>query len=98
MLLNTTENTKGNMAAKRFYSSIVDSDIIVLSSVKSAEAVKVVENTFRDVNIAFVNELAKSFDMMGIDLSEVIKGVGFCNRLAQANGFVPKCHKTGIKE
>ncbi len=65
---------EGSEKAKKFYESIVDAKIELLSSIESAEAVKVVENTFRDVNIAFVNELAKSFDRMGIDLSEVIKG------------------------
>ncbi len=67
-------SAKGNRKAKEFYESIIDAEITVLKSVKAAEAVKVVENTFRDVNIAFVNELAKSFEKMGIDLSEVIRG------------------------
>ncbi len=65
---------EGTKKAKQFYSSIIEAEIIQLSSVKSAEAVKVVENTFRDINIAFVNELAQSFDKMGIDLAEVVKG------------------------
>jgi len=65
---------EGTEKAKAFYSSILDAEVVVLSSVEAAEAVKVVENTFRDINIAFVNELAKSFDAMGIDLLEVIKG------------------------
>ncbi len=67
-------SVEGTEKARKFYASIIDAKINVLKSVKSAEAVKVVENTFRDVNIAFVNELAKSFDKMGIDLAEVIKG------------------------
>ena len=75
---------KGNEKAKRFYSTIIDAEITVLGSVKAAEAVKVVENTFRDVNIAFVNELAESFDKMGIDLSEVIKGAS-----TKPFGFMP---------
>ncbi len=45
-----------------------------MSSLKEAEAVKVVENSFRDVNIAFVNELAQSFHEMGIDVVNVING------------------------
>ena len=57
-----------------FYRSIVDANILELSSVKAAEATKIMENTFRDVNIAFVNEMAKSFDKAGIDILEVIKG------------------------
>ncbi|MHA1974062.1 MAG: nucleotide sugar dehydrogenase [Candidatus Hodarchaeales archaeon] len=57
-----------------FYSSILDSEVHPLSSLKAAEACKVVENSFRDINIAFVNELAMSFDVMGIDVIEVING------------------------
>src|SRR3989338_9162521 len=58
----------------QFYRSIIDADILELSSVKAAEATKIMENTFRDINIAFVNEMAKSFDKAGIDITEVIKG------------------------
>ena len=64
-------------AAKRaaeFYRSIIKAEVIELSSVKAAEATKIMENTFRDVNIAFVNEMARSFDKAGIDIIEVIKG------------------------
>jgi UDP-N-acetyl-D-glucosamine dehydrogenase len=57
-----------------FYRSIVDADITELSSVKAAEATKIMENTFRDINIAFINEMAMSFDSLGIDITEVIKG------------------------
>ena len=65
------ESTK---KAAEFYRSIVEANIMELNSVKAAEATKIMENTFRDVNIAFVNEMAKSFDKAGIDISEVIKG------------------------
>jgi nucleotide sugar dehydrogenase len=64
---------KGLKKAAEFYRSILDSGVYELSSVKAAEATKVTENAFRDVNIAFVNELAKSFDKMGIDALEVIR-------------------------
>lgn len=60
--------------AKEFYSKIIEAPITALSSLKAAEATKIMENTFRDVNIAFVNEMAKSFDKAGIDILEVIKG------------------------
>jgi UDP-N-acetyl-D-galactosamine dehydrogenase len=43
------------------------------SSIKVAEAVKVVENSQRDINIAFMNELAMVFDRMGIDTKDVIE-------------------------
>ncbi|MBN1941457.1 MAG: nucleotide sugar dehydrogenase [Candidatus Diapherotrites archaeon] len=65
---------EGNKKALDFYRSIIDADIMVLNSVREAEAVKVVENTFRDINIAYVNELAKSFEKMKIDLPQVIRG------------------------
>lgn len=55
-----------------FYSSILTGNIRPMGSLKEAEAVKIVENTFRDINIAFVNELAMSFDKMGIDVVNVI--------------------------
>jgi len=64
------ESTK---KAAEFYRSIIDADVLELSSVKSAEAAKIMENAFRDINIAFVNEMAKSFGKAGIDITEVIK-------------------------
>ena len=57
-----------------FYRSFLDAEVNECSSLKVAEATKIVENTFRDINIAYVNELAKSFDSMGIDLQETLKG------------------------
>ena len=57
-----------------FYKSVLDADVLKLNNVKAAEAVKIIENAFRDINIAFVNELAKSFDEFGIDICEVING------------------------
>ena len=65
---------KGLQDAADFYENIVDGQIMQMSSIREAEAVKIVENSFRDINIAFVNELAKSFDKLGIDVVEVIKG------------------------
>jgi len=56
-----------------FYGSIVTGPIRPMRSIKEAEAVKIVENTFRDINIAFVNELALSFDRLGIDVVNVIE-------------------------
>ncbi len=67
-------SNEGTEKAFKFYSSIINAKITKMSSAKAAEAVKIMENTFRDVNIAFVNELAKSFDNLGIDIIEVIKG------------------------
>ena len=58
----------------QFYESFLQAKINRVSSLKVAEATKIVENTFRDINIAYVNELAKSFDILGIDLIETLKG------------------------
>ena len=67
-------NKKSLEKAAEFYKKILDAPITELSSVKAAEATKIMENTFRDVNIAFINEMAKSFEKAGIDILEVIKG------------------------
>ncbi len=64
---------KGNKIVANFYRSFLKAEINEVSSLKVAEATKVIENTFRDINIAYVNELAKSFDLMEIDLPEVIQ-------------------------
>lgn len=56
------------------YRTIIDATITPMGSLKEAEAVKMVENSFRDVNIAFVNELAMAFDAAGIDTVRVING------------------------
>ncbi len=60
--------------ARALYATILEGDIVPMQSLKEAEAVKMVENAFRDINIAFVNELAMSFDKAGIDLISVIRG------------------------
>jgi len=65
---------RGLQKALKFYKSIVTGEIRPMKSIREAEAVKIVENSFRDINIAFVNELAKSFDKLGIDVKDVILG------------------------
>ncbi|MDP3957237.1 MAG: nucleotide sugar dehydrogenase [bacterium] len=64
----------GLQLAYDFYTSIVDSQIRKMKSIREAEAVKIVENSFRDINIAFVNELARSFAVLDIDVKDVIEG------------------------
>lgn len=59
-----------------FYREIISADVYVMETILEAESTKIIENTFRDINIAFVNELAQSFDKMGIDLVNVLKGAG----------------------
>lgn len=65
---------EGTKRAAEFYRNVIDADIMEMKSVREAEATKIMENSFRDINIAFVNELAKSFDVLGIDIVDVIKG------------------------
>ena len=54
------------------YQSVLSSEVHRAPSIKVAEAAKVIENTQRDVNIAFVNELAMMFNAMGLDTNEVL--------------------------
>ncbi len=65
---------KGLQMAKSFYESIVSGEVMGMDSIEEAEAVKILENAFRDVNIAFVNEAAKSFSHLNIDITNVIRG------------------------
>jgi len=56
----------------QLYSSVIDAGTYKASSIEVAEAAKVIENSQRDINIAFMNELAKIFDKMDIDTNEVL--------------------------
>ena len=58
------------------YGSIITAGVYKASSIKVAEAAKVIENTQRDLNIALMNELAIIFDRVGIDTLEVLKAAG----------------------
>ncbi|MGZ5045879.1 MAG: nucleotide sugar dehydrogenase [Usitatibacter sp.] len=68
------EETLEKVAA--LYASVVTAGVYKASSIKVAEAAKVIENTQRDLNIAFVNELAIIFDKLGIDTHEVLAAAG----------------------
>lgn len=63
-------------AVNKLYSSIIAAGTYRASSLKVAEAAKVIENSQRDINIAFVNELSKIFRLIGIDTNEVLKAAG----------------------
>lgn len=82
---------ESGIKAKEFYESILSSKITLLSQIKAAEATKILENTFRDINIAFVNEMAQSFDKIGVDISEVIKGAS-----TKPFGFLPHFPGVGV--
>lgn len=71
---------------KSVYDLVIEVGTHPVSNIKTAEAVKVVENSQRDVNIAFMNELAMVFDKMGIDTNEVVDGM---NTKWNALGFRP---------
>jgi UDP-N-acetyl-D-galactosamine dehydrogenase len=71
---------------KNVYELIIAVGTYPVSSIKTAEAIKVVENSQRDINIAFMNELAMVFDRMGIDTNEVVDGM---NTKWNALGFRP---------
>jgi UDP-N-acetyl-D-glucosamine dehydrogenase len=57
-----------------FYKSVVDGEVLAMDNIREAEAVKIIENSFRDVNIAFVNEMAMSYARIGIDITNVLRG------------------------
>lgn len=68
------------------YEMVIEAGVHRAGSIKVAEAAKVVENSQRDINIAFMNELAMVFDRMGIDTKEVIDAM---NTKWNALGFTP---------
>lgn len=70
----------------KVYELVIEAGVHRAGSIKVAEAAKVVENSQRDINIAFINELAMAFDKMGIDTSEVIDAM---NTKWNALGFRP---------
>jgi len=74
-ILKVTAGSTPEIAKKvdDLYKSIITAGTHLASSIKVAEASKVIENTQRDVNIALVNELALIFDTMGIDTHDVIE-------------------------
>ena len=70
----------------KVYDLVIEVGTYPVSNIKTAEAIKVVENSQRDINIAFMNELAMVFDRMGIDTNEVVDGM---NTKWNALGFRP---------
>lgn len=74
------------LTIKDVYDLVIKVGTHPVSTIKTAEAIKVVENSQRDINIAFMNELAMVFDRMGIDTNEVVDGM---NTKWNALGFRP---------
>jgi UDP-N-acetyl-D-galactosamine dehydrogenase len=77
-ILKVTSGSTPEIAVKvdNLYKSIITAGTYMASSLKVAEAAKVIENSQRDINIAFVNELALIFNKMGIDTHEVLAAAG----------------------
>ena len=71
---------------KKVYDIVIKAGTFPVSNIKTAEAVKVVENSQRDINIAFMNEIAIICDKLGIDTYEVLEGM---NTKWNALGFKP---------
>ena len=71
---------------KKVYDIVIKAGTFPVSNIKTAEAVKVVENSQRDINIAFMNEIAIICDKLGIDTNEVLAGM---NTKWNALGFKP---------
>lgn len=71
---------------KAVYDIVIEVGTYPVSNLRTAEAVKVVENSQRDINIAFMNEIAMVFDKMDIDTNEVVDGM---NTKWNALGFRP---------
>lgn len=71
---------------KKVYDIVIKAGTVLVSNIKTAEAVKVVENSQRDINIAFMNEIAIICDKLDIDTNEVLYGM---NSKWNALGFKP---------
>ena len=71
--ITSGSNAKAAKIIDEIYSSVIKAGTYLASSIKVAEAAKVIENSQRDINIAFVNELAKIFNLMEIDTNEVLE-------------------------
>src|SRR6202012_4888902 len=70
-------DTPGTLeAVAQLYASVVTAGVYRASSIRVAEAAKVIENSQRDINIAFMNELAIIFDRLGLDTAEVLAAAG----------------------
>jgi UDP-N-acetyl-D-glucosamine/UDP-N-acetyl-D-galactosamine dehydrogenase len=77
-ILKITSGSTPEVAKKvdALYRSIIEAGTHMAPSIKVAEAAKVIENSQRDINIAFVNELAKIFNLLGIDTTAVLEAAG----------------------
>lgn len=77
-ILKVTSGSTPEIGTKvdQLYASVITAGTHLAPTIKVAEAAKVIENSQRDINIAFVNELAKIFNLMGIDTHDVLEAAG----------------------
>lgn len=77
-ILKVTSGSTPEIGQKvnQLYQSVITAGTFLASSIKVAEAAKVIENSQRDINIAFVNELSKIFNLLGIDTQDVLAAAG----------------------
>lgn len=74
--ITSASNQKSATIVDKLYGSIIEAGTYKAKSIRVAEAAKVIENSQRDINIAFVNELAKIFNILGIDTNDVLEAAG----------------------
>ncbi|WP_281542972.1 nucleotide sugar dehydrogenase [Maribacter aestuarii] len=77
-ILKVTSGSTPKIGKKvdELYASVISAGTHLAPTIRVAEAAKVIENSQRDINIAFVNELAKIFNLMGIDTNQVLEAAG----------------------
>lgn len=80
----------------KIYEIVIDAGVYRASCIKVAEAAKVIENSQRDINIAFVNELSKIFDRLDIDTKEVMEAAGTKWNFLQYNPGLVGGHCIGV--
>jgi len=97
-ILKVTSGSTPKIAQKvdQLYRSIITAGTYMCSSIKIAEASKVIENTQRDVNIALINELALIFDTMNIDTNEVIEAAATKWNFVKLNPGLVGGHCIGV--
>lgn len=82
---------KSAFIAKTLYSEIIDADVVEVSSIEAAEVTKLLENIFRDVNIALVNEISKIFSKLGLNTYEIVDAAK-----SKPYAFMPHYPGTGV--
>lgn len=86
-----SHSDRGREKAKRFYSDILDEKVFEASSLEVAESSKLLENIFRDVNIALMNQVAKAFDEEDIAVNEAIEAAS-----TKPYAFIPHWPGCGV--